>query len=133
MTRHETFIYLFESTGWSGVRWEKLTGIPRQTLSVWKNNDSSSVRPYVLIAMAAVSGKQIKWLNEEMTSCEIVISHIDNNLLITSITGELGNQKKISFVEKHLDRCDRCFQLMTDFVISYNEVKTFLKEKKTDE
>ena len=107
MTRHETFIYLFESTGWSGVRWEKLTGIPRQTLSVWKNNDSSSIRPYVLIAMAAVSGKQIKWLNEEMTSCEVITSHFD-----------------------------RCFHLMTDKELinfSYNEVKTFLKEIKTDE
>jgi len=59
--------------------------------------------------------------------------HINNNLIIAWISGELDNQKEIVLIEKHFDKCDRCFHLMTDFGISYNEVKTFSKEIKTDE
>jgi anti-sigma factor RsiW len=52
--------------------------------------------------------------------------HISNNLIIALLSGELDNQKEIVLIEKHLDKCDRCFHLWTDFSISNDEIKTLL-------
>jgi len=59
--------------------------------------------------------------------------HISNNLIISWVSGEIDDQKETALIEDHMDQCDRCFQLMTDFSISHNELADFIIETEEGE